>query len=156
MKRILIILGLVLVIGLSYAQKGMFDIEFGAPLTETEVMLKAQGFVESSRTEYMITYTNASLPNLSALDLSMNDEKTQVVRWKLRYDLSLDPEAAEDFVAQIVDQLYVLHGKDPIEYDYDCDYIWYFPDNKVVYVTIYPEDTMLLYYTTGNQEDDGW
>ena len=154
MKRILIIIGLVLVIGLSYAQKGMFDIEYGAPITETETMLKAQGFVESYRADDLISYGKSSISNLTTLDLRMNDEKTQVVGWRVEYDLSLDPETEYDFVAETIDQLIEYHGVAQIEYDFDSEYIWYFPDGKALYITVYSGDLMELFYTNGSLEDD--
>ena len=154
MKRILLIICLTLLLGLSYAQKSLFDIEFGAPIAETETMLKAQGFEEIGRTEDRITYLIASINNLSALEINLNAEKTQVAGWRVEYDLSLDPDGENDFVAGIIDQLIEIHGEAQVEYDFDCDYIWYFPGGKALYITVYSGDLMELFYADGNYDDD--
>ena len=62
MKRLSLIIGLILVFGISYAQKSLYDIEFGASIAETEEMLKDQGFEEIGRMSTMISYHAKDIP----------------------------------------------------------------------------------------------
>ena len=148
----MLIIAIIMLLGVSYAQKSLFDIEFDAPIAATEAMLKAKGFVETSRDGTKINYGTESIPGLSSLELYMNNEQTSVDHWKLYYDISSDP----DLESSVLIQLGEIHGEYQVKDDYDYDYVWYYDSGKALYVSTDAYLRMVLNYTEGNWRDDDW
>ena len=150
MKRLSLIIGLILVFGISYAQKSLYDIEFGASIAETEEMLKDQGFQETGRMSTMITYKAKDIPEFISLELFMNDEQTSVARWRLQYKVSADMVVE----SAVLSQIHEIHGDYQVKDDLDYNYIWYFPTDKALYISTYADGRMVLSYSRGNWEED--
>ncbi|HRY83342.1 MAG TPA: hypothetical protein P5533_01785 [Candidatus Cloacimonadota bacterium] len=152
MKKALLICSLIMLVSLIFGQKSLYDIAFDAPLAETEAMLKSKGFMEINRVGGDITYNSDTIPNLLLLQIRMNDDKNAVQGWELRYDLSQD----SDVEPYVIDMLKEIHGEYQVYNDYDYDYIWYFPNDKALYVSVYSSGRLVLYYTNGNWDDDDY
>ena len=150
MKRILLIIGIILAVGISYAQMNLFDLEFDAPIAATAAMLKAKGFAETARDYTKITYTAKDFPSLLALELYMNDEGTSVAHWRLEFAIA----SYTDVETSVMNQIKTLHGDWQYEDNFGYDYIWYLPEGKALYVRAYENDYMELNYTRGNFDDD--
>lgn len=152
MKKAILLIGLILLTGLIFGQKSLFDIEFDASLESADTILKAQGFTEINRVGSTITYSPTDIPDLTQLDLRINPETQLVISWELRYDTRTN----EGVVNRVVDQLIAIHGEYQVYDDYDYDFIWYFDTGKAIYVSEYNDGRLVLYYTTGNWDDDDY
>lgn len=151
MKKTLLLIGFILLMVSAYAQTGLFGIKFGAPADSTITMLQKQGLAIVSREATKVNFNGGKVPNLKGLSLYLSSDSTSVNSWNLAYDLSAGPEAGE----AVIEALGELHGAYDVLEDYDYDYIWYFPNDKALYVSMF-SDSMLLEYTSGNWDDDDY
>lgn len=152
MKKALLMIGLALLATAIFAQSSLYDLAYDAPLNDTVANLKAKGFVEIARTEKQVTLNGGEDPELPLVKLYLNTDSPTVSSWKLEYNLQDQPELAETILAS----LEALHGECSVTNDYDYDYIWYFADNKALYITLYTGDSLTLDYTYGNWDDDDY
>lgn len=152
MKKVLVSLALLLLATAIFAQSSLYDMKYGDSVTATLARLKAKGFVESMKGDGFITYKGAKDPDLPTIDMYLSLDRTSVTGWKMKYDLKTNPVLAE----LILSSLEALHDAPSVVGDYDYDYIWYFYDDKALYVDHFVNDSLILNYTTGNWDDDDY
>jgi len=152
MKKALLMIALALLATAFFAQSSLYDLAYDAPLNDTVASLKAKGFVETSRTDKSVNFNGGKDQELPVVKLSLNTDGQSIAGWVLEYNLKDQPDLAETILAS----LEALHGEASVVADYDYDYIWYFADNKALYVTLYTGDSLTLDYTYGNWDDDDY
>ncbi len=152
MKKVLFVLGMLLLSTAIFAQRSLYDIEFGDVGSAAEMIakLKAQGFVEIENVENKYILEGQSDSNLPKLEIQFDPSLTHIVVWKAVYNLVAKPELAETILAKLT----ALHGRCSVKDDYDYDYIWYFPDYKALYVTHTEGVSLILDYTIGDWDED--
>jgi len=151
-KKFIVIVALLLLATATFAQSSLYDLKFNDSVTATLARLKAKGFVESSKGDAYYTYKGAKDPELPTIDIFLSQDRASVISWKLSYDLKGKPDLAQF----ILSSLEALHNAASVIDDYDYDYIWYFPNNKALYVDYYEGDSLVLDYATGNWDDDDY
>jgi len=152
MKKALLMIGLVLLATVIFAQSSLYDLSYGATLNDTVSKLKAKGFVETARTDQYVTLSGGKDPILPLIKLYFNPDSPNISSWRLDYNLKGNPDLEKTILAS----LKALHGECTVTDDYDCDYIWYFADDKALYITVYAGDSMTLEYNYGNWDDDDY
>lgn len=152
MKKLTVILALLLLATAIFAQSSLYEMKFGDSVATTLARLKAKGFVESAKGDGFITCKGAKDPKLPTIDIYLSLDKKSVTAWKMKYNLKSKPELAD----LILTNLKALHNAPSVVDDYDFDYIWYFPNNKALYVDHFAGDSLILNYTSGNWDDDDY
>ncbi len=152
MKKLFVFVALLLLASAIFAQSSLYDMKYDDSITATLARLKAKGFVESSKGDSYYIYKGSKDPDLPTIDIYLSSDKTSVISWKLKYDLKGKPNLAE----LILTSLEALHDEPNVVDDYDYDYIWYFVNDKALYVDHYEGDSLILDYTTGNWDDDDY
>lgn len=150
MKRTMLLIAILFTAVFSYAQKGLFDLEFDAIANEALLLIESKGFVETSREGTYIKYESSESANLPILNLNLTVDKAALDSWSFVYDIA--PESPE--ITNLLQELVDLHGEPDIVDDFDCDYIWYYPNDRAIYV--YPATTgqYIVSYTYGNFDED--
>jgi hypothetical protein len=146
----LLVLSLILMTGLAFAQTGMFGIEFDSPKADTDKALKAQGFQVKETQEYSTEYTHPKRPDLIGLKVEWSVDNETVMSWIINFDISKKDTTGEAVLAEVEK----LHGDDDVTDDFDCDHIWYFDNDKALYMDIYESTKVVLRYTWGTYDDD--
>lgn len=149
MKKAFMFSMFIVLIVTAFAQTGMYGIKFGAPVKEMDKQLRGSGFKIKESSESSTTYTNSTLPSLISLELRDSSSNDSVSGWTIKYDIEKDEKVQTNVLAKLKE----LHGEHDVSDDYDCDYIWYFPNDHALYVTVYPTN-IELNYTIGNWDDD--
>ncbi len=143
-------LGILLLASAVFGQTSLFDMKYGDSYSQTIARLKSKGFVEVDHSDKHYHLSGGAKSMLPEIMVYLSIDGKSVFSWKVTYDLKSDPAAEKKVIASLVD----LHGKYSVKDDYDYNYIWYFPNNKALYVDVYNGDSILLDYTTGNLDDD--
>ena len=148
----MILLGLLCVAAAMFAQVSLYGLEFGVSATETLARLKALGYEETSREGTIVRFKGGSESGLPDVMVAMGEAGDTVIGWELTYDLNKDPSLAYSIPASLGD----LHGNVSTVDSYGIDYIWYFPNDRALYVSRMDSDTMVLWYGPGNWDDDDY
>jgi len=147
-KTTLLFLLLVLTVALS-AQVSLFGLQFGAKTDDVKALLKSKGFGDGQQNGSIIVYTPTADSKLPKIALTLSDDLTLLDSWDITYYFNGNP----DMMIDILNNIAQIHGEVSVIDDYGVDYIWYFPNNHVLYVYEY-NDRVLLDYTDGNWDDD--
>lgn len=150
MNKMMLIVVLLAFCTLAFAQAGMFGIEAGAGADKVDRALKQQGFQVKESSDSKTVYNHPKKANLKSLDVIKDSSTGAVVEWLVLFDISKEDTSGAAILAEIKK----LHGDTDVEDDFDADYIWYFSDDRALYVTVDEGDTILLDYASGNYDDD--
>lgn len=152
MKKAMILFGLLLIAATMFAQVSLLGLEFGASATEIVATLNAKGFKEISREGIIVKFQGGSESGLPDITVVLGEIDDTIVGWELTYDLSKDPALVYSIPASLGD----LHGNVSVVDAYDVDYIWYFPNDRALYVDEVEGEKMVLWYGPGNWDDDDY
>ncbi len=148
MKRSVLILSVLLLSALAFAQTGMFDITFDTAFQAVDKELKAKGFVLVPEDETNAVYTHPQKPDLKELAIRYTGDANLISGWTIQWDTTKSSQDA------LLEELKKLHGEPDVEEDFDYDYIWYLENDKALYVDVYTSEEMKMVYTEGNYDDD--
>ncbi len=152
MKKAMLMAVLLVMTAAMFAQKGMYDLQVGERIDRVKYNLKSKGFGDNDQTGQIITYDGNPETGIPYLQLNFTAEDSTLAAWHIVFDCSKNP----DRIPQIMDELGKLHGIWDFMEEFDVDYIWYFPENRALYVDVYNNGRVSLHYAEGNWEDDDW
>jgi len=150
MNKIVLIFGMLAVAAAVFAQAGMFGVEFGVPVEQVDKALKQQGFQVKESNDVQTVYTHPKQANLTSLEVSRNSDDGTVSMCQIVFDISKTDMSGEAVLAEIEK----LHGDPAVVDDFDYDYVWYFENDKALYVDVNDGQTVILMYQDGNFDDD--
>jgi hypothetical protein len=152
MKKAMLIAVLLVMTAAMFAHKSMYDLQVGEKFDRVKYILKSKGFGNNDQTGQLITYDGNPDTGLPDLQLAFTAEDSTLASWNIVFDCSKNPER----IPQILEELSKLHGAYDYLEEFDVDYIWYFPENRALYVYLYMNGKISLHYAEGNWDDDDW
>jgi hypothetical protein len=153
MKKSLLFVLFCLLVTTFFAQTGLFDLSYGQDLGEAHKALLAKGFKEVERTDSVVKYTNAKIPELKVLEVRDSNDDGTISGWTARYNV----EGNKALVDKLKAQLDTLHDTESYYDDYFEEWVWELANDNAIYFSLTDDDkTLIIQYTVYDDYYDWW
>ncbi|MDZ4182593.1 MAG: hypothetical protein U1B83_06940, partial [Candidatus Cloacimonadaceae bacterium] len=99
-KLLLLVTFAALTLGI-FAQTGIWGLAFNQSIDDARNIMKTRGFKLMEETSLMLTYSNASIPNLENVRLKLNDTGDKLRSWMINYKANNDPALEKSIFAEL-------------------------------------------------------